>query len=289
MDFGRLTSMLRDIEDEAAVLDAVPSMAQRTGPGGSGLASHRAPANLDVIVAGDPRRGLMRWASADDNDLKAFDPWGLDDTGSVLETLDSRARTVEEESGEPLPATATISGTRDYLTRNLQWIARQPWVDEMFQELRDLLTQLQRTNRTQPDKAVGICHLPRFQSTCGGLIWQREEERTIWRQAEPGSDRCKRVRVKVSDGPAYCERCRNVWDDPNELNRLHLIEEQRLAELARPKTEDGRRMLTAQEMADQLRVSVNAVRIIASRKRIPNVRGHYDPDEFGERQDKAIA
>jgi Zn-finger nucleic acid-binding protein len=117
----------------------------------------------------------------------------------------------------------------------------------------------------------------------GGRIWQREEERVIWHQAEPGSDRCKRVRVKVSDGPAFCERCRNVWDDPTELNRLHLIEEQRLAELARPKTEDGRRMLTGQEMADKLGTSLANMRKIASRKGIRAVLGHYDPDLFAER------
>jgi Zn-finger nucleic acid-binding protein len=282
-DFSKLASTLRQIEDEATVLDASPSFAQRTGPGGSSLASHRSPANLDVIVATDPRRGLMRWSAADDDDLKAFDPLGLDTTASVLETLASRADTVFEEGGFERPARATISGERDYLTRNLIWIASQPWVDEMVTEMRELLGQLQRTNHTQPDRPVGICQLPRFESICGGRIWQREEERVIWHQAEPGSDRCKRVRVKVSDGPAFCERCRNVWDDPTELNRLHLIEEQRLAELARPKTEDGRRMLTGQEMADKLGTSLANMRKIASRKGIRAVLGHYDPDLFAER------
>jgi hypothetical protein len=287
--YTRLASMLRDIEDEAAVLDAAPSMAIRTGSGGGSLAHERAPLNLDAVVAQDPRRGLMRWAAMDSDDLRAFDPWGLDDTASVLESLDSRARTVEEESGEPLPKVATISGTRDYLTTNLPWISRQPWVDEFFQELADVLGQLQRTNKTRPEKPVGICQLPRTESVCGGRIWQREQERSIWRQAAPGSDRCTRVRVKVNDGPAYCERCRATWDDPKELNRLHLIEEQRVAEAARPKTRDGRRMLTAAELvAHGLVSSVSNVRVRAHRLGVAAVKGHYDPEPF-ERQEKASA
>lgn len=278
--YGRISSVLRQIEDEAAILEAVPSMAQRTGAGGGSLASHRSPAVLDAIVARDPRRGLMRWASDD------FDPWGLDDTASVLETLSSWCRTVNEENGEPLPA-PDISCAREYLTRNLPWITRQPWVDELWTSVRDLLGQLKRTNKTQDDRPVGICQLPRYESICGGRIWQREQDRFIWRQAEPGSDHCRRVKVRINDGPAFCERCRATWDDPKELNRLHLIEEQRQAEAARPKTEDGRRMLTAQELVEQGYVSsVSNVRVKAHRLGLASVKGHYDPNGF---VDKATA
>jgi Zn-finger nucleic acid-binding protein len=272
--FGRLASMIRQIEDEAAILETIPSMAIRSGAGGGSLASHRSPAVLDAIVARDPRRGTGRigWDDAD--------PWGLDDTASVLETLDSRCRTVHEEGGFDLPA-PNVAACRDFLTRNLDWIARQPWIDEMFKEFLKLLIQLQRTNKTQADRPVGICHLPRFESTCGGRIWQREQERMIWRQADEGSDRCVRVKVKVSDGPAYCERCRAVWDDPKELARLELIEEQRKAEALRPRTADGRDMLTAQELVDRGYVSsVSNVRVKAHRLGVSAVHGHYDPDPF---------
>lgn len=287
--YSRLASMLREIEDETAILEAVPSMAQRTGSGGGSLASQRAPVVLDAIVARDPRRGLMRWSSDD------FDPWGLDDTASVLETLDSRARTVHEEGGFTLPDVATVSGTREFLTENLPWIARQPWVDEMFHEVRDLLAQLKRTNKTQEDKPVGFCHLIRFESTCGGRIWRREQDRHIWRQAEPGGDRCVRVKIKANDGPAYCERCRAVWDDPKELARLELIEEKRQgeaearrkAEADRPHTDDGRRMLTAQELVEAGHVSsISNVRVRAHRLGFSAVRGHYDPEWF---RDQAVA
>lgn len=273
--YTRLASMLRDIEDEYAIVSTIPSMQQRTESGGGGLASQRSPVVLNALVARDPRRGTGRIGYDD------ADPWGIDDTASVLETLHSRARTVREESGETGPQTITVSGERSFLTDMLSWCARQPWIDEFFNEIRDLLGQLQRTNKTQPDRPVGICQLPRFESICGGRIWQREQERHIWRQAEPGSDRCTRVRIKVSDGPAYCERCRATWDDPKELNRLRLIEEQRQAEAARPKTTDGRRMLTAGELVAQGTVSsVSNVRVQASRRGVSAVNGHYDPEWF---------
>jgi hypothetical protein len=265
--------MLREIEDETAILEAVPSMQIRSGSGGGSLASHRSPAVLDAIVARDPRRGTGRigWDDAD--------PWGIDDTASVLETLHSRARSVREDLEYQPPARITITGERALLTDELPWIARQPWVDEMFVEVRDLLAQLKRTNKTQADRPVGRCHLPRFDSLCGGTIWQREQDRMLWRIK---GDRCVREKVRVCDGPAYCERCRAQWDG-KELDRLRLIEEQRQAEAARPRTDDGRRMLTAQEMADKLRMTVGNLRTWASRRGIRAVQGHYDEEWFAEK------
>ncbi|MGZ4524217.1 MAG: hypothetical protein ACXVXO_12505 [Mycobacteriaceae bacterium] len=276
-DFAELAAMLRQIEDEAAILDARPSMAIRSGAGGGGtLASHRAPANLDVIVATDSRRGLMRWSSDD------FDEWGLDDTASILDTLHSRARTVREEGPFDGPETITISGERDFLTRRLDWCARQPWIDEMYEEMRDLLKQLQRSNKTKPAGPEGFCYLPRNESTCGGRIWRREHERFVWAQAAPGSDRCDRQKVKVSDGEAYCERCRATWDG-KALVRLRLALEQEQAEAARPRTDDGRLMLTAEEMAAKLRMTVGNLRTWASRRGIRAVQGHYDEEWFAEK------
>jgi hypothetical protein len=273
--YSRLASMLREIEDETAILETVPSMAIRSGSGSGNLASHRSPAVLDAIVALDPRRGTGRigWEDAD--------PWGIDDTASVLETLHSRARTVREDLERDAPQRVTVMSERALLTDELPWIAAQPWIDEMFNEMRDLLKQLKRTNKTQADRPVGRCHLPRFDSTCGGTIWQREQDRMLWRVQ---GDRCVRVKIRVSDGPAFCERCRAQWDDPKELDRLHLIEEQRQAEAMRPRTSDGRRMLTAQEMADKLGISVGNLRVKATRAGVRAILGHYDEEWFTEQQ-----
>jgi hypothetical protein len=265
--------MLREIEDETAILEAVPSMQIRTGSGGGSLASQRSPAVLDAIVALDPRRGTGRigWDDAD--------PWGIDDTASVLETLHSRARTVREDLEREAPQRVTVMSERALLTDELPWIAAQPWIDEMFNEMRDLLKQLKRTNKTQADRPVGRCHLPRFESTCGGTIWQREQDRMLWRVQ---GDRCVRVKIRVSDGPAFCERCRAQWDDPKELDRLHLIEEQRQAEAMRPRTSDGRRMLTVAELAAKHKKSENAIRLRLSKAGERAVHGHYDPAVLDE-------
>src|SRR4051794_38532613 len=62
----RIGTILRDLEDEAALLTAVPSMQQRTGNGHATLASERAPARLDVLVHTDRRRGTGKSETDDD-------------------------------------------------------------------------------------------------------------------------------------------------------------------------------------------------------------------------------
>jgi hypothetical protein len=106
----------------------------------------------------------------------------------------------------------------------------------------------------------------------------------VWRAMR---DRCVRdpQPMKLADGPAHCERCGHEWDGA-DLDRLNLILEEQKAELKRPKTDDGRRMLTAEELAQQWRTSVANVRKMASRQGIRAVLGHYDPDRF---QSKASA
>jgi hypothetical protein len=268
--------MLRDIEDQAALLDLRPSMAIRSGSGGGSLASHRAPANLDVIVANDSRRGTGRIGYED------ADPWGLDDTASVLDVLHSWARIVREERELSQPAHVTVSGERDCLTRNIDWLAEQPFIDETYNDVRSLLWQLQRTNKTQDERPAGTCFLLNDTGVCGGRIWRKEEAREVWSIA---ADRCTLRPIKVSDGPAYCERCNTEWNG-KDLDRLNIILEQQAAEKARedarPRTEDGERMLTAPEMADLLGIKLTAFRMRASRIGARAVLGHYDPRPFQE-------
>lgn len=270
--FTHLSTMLRLIEDEAAILDTRPSMAVQPGGGSGVLASERSPAVLDAIVARDPRRGLVHWASDD------FDPWGLDDTRSVLETLHSIARTVREDRQLAPPAKVTISGERDFLTRQLDWLAGREDIDERYGEIRELLGQLQSTNKSRPESAAGRCFLSgdREDGTCGGRIWRRESKHYVWRVA---ADRCVWDIVDVNDGPAYCERCGQEWDGA-DLDRLNLILEQQQREASRPRTEDGRPMLTQQELMAELGMTWVNVRVIIHRKRLVSVDGHYDPDHF---------
>lgn len=313
--FERLDDMLRAIEDEAAMLSAVPSMAIQTGSGGGSLASERAPARLEVLAALDPR--TKRWEPETEQRYvppapKQIGPWCLfcdhetctawragrrrdlhddeQDAGSamlasVLEELHNWARLVREERELQPPDAVTISGERHLLVRHLEWIAEQPWVDECFGDIRKLLGLLQDVNKTKPDRPAGSCFLLTETGVCGGKIWRRATRHTAWRVV---FDRCTQESVDLSDGPAYCESCGQEWDGA-DLDRLNLILEQQRKEAARPKTDDGSRMLTAEELSSQLRISLNAVRIIVSRKRIPNVKGYYDPGHFADRYGKASA
>jgi hypothetical protein len=179
--FDRLADMLRQIEEEAAILSAVPSMAIRTGSGGGSLASERAPARLDVLVHLDNRRGTGK-SETEDDELAAGK------TLPVLDVLHSWARVVREERGLTSRAAVTISGERDVLTRALDWIAEQPWVDEMFNEVRQLAGQLKAANGTQDEKPVGRCYLPNETGVCDGPIW-----------------------VDPAMGHAHCGRCQATW------------------------------------------------------------------------------
>ncbi len=299
----RLADTLRTIEDEAIHLETRPSMAIRYDHGSGGLASERSPARIDAIVLRDRRRGTGIPTTGEP------DVWGYDETPSVLETLHSWARLVREERGLAgptrrgerarvarkvsigpfcedcvhsscevlsfwleIPEEPTITGERDLLTRHLSWIAAQPWVDEMNDELRKLAAHLKRVNGTQSDKPVGRCYLPvqsyageqsngsvRLGGTCNGPIW-----------------------VDDAAGHAHCGACRSTWDGPQLALLKHALDQARL-EAARPRTADGRRMLTAAELVAAGIVStVSNVRVIAHRLGVPAVSGHYDPALFAE-------
>ncbi|MCU1617179.1 MAG: hypothetical protein JWO98_4719 [Frankiales bacterium] len=305
--FTYLSTMLRDIEDQAAIVTLAPSMAQRTGSGGGSLASERAPLRLTALAFLDPQ--TRRWVPDFDAKPglpapKAIGPWCLfcdhetcaawragrqrddhddeQDAGSerlmsILGVLNGWARVVREERGLTSPDRATVTSERDTLSRHLDWLAEQPFIDEMYAEIRDLAESLKALNHTQDEKPAGTCFLlTDGVNVCGGRIWRRDAPRVVWRVS---ADRCTQEPVSIADGPAYCERCNTEWDGA-DLDRLNLILEQQHAELARPKTEDGRKMLTAQEMADKLGVSITAFRMRASRQGVRGPDGYYDPDVF---------
>lgn len=307
--FDRLADMLREIEDEAAMLSAVPSMAIRTGSGGGSLASERAPARLDVLAFRDPQTRRWTRSVTAKHPLpapKAFGPWCLfcehescvdwragrrrdlhddeHDAGSerllsILGVLNGWARIVREERDLAPPERVTITGERHTLTRHLDWLSAQPYIDEAYADIRTLVESLKSLNGTVDEKPAGTCFLfTEDGGVCGGRIWRKAEERTVWRALR---DRCVRDPrpIELRDGPAHCERCGHEWDGA-DLDRLNLILEQQKAELARPKTPDGQKMMTAQELAHQWRTSVDNVRKMASRQGIRATQGHYDPARF---------
>jgi len=267
---SRLASMLRDVEDEACHLDARPSMQQRMDSGKGSLASERAPVRLEVVVLNDRRtRGAGQrppgphcvecWHGSCE-DIRAWldaQAAGAVQAMSILDVLGSWARLVREERDLAEPDSVTITGERDLLTRQLDWVAAQPWVDEAYSDLRTLLGQLRSANGTTPEKPAGRCPDLITGSDCGGPVW-----------------------VDGAAGHAYCSRCRRTWDG-RELNRLGLILEAQRREAARPRADDGEPMLTAAELVAKGYVSspVN-VRVKAHRLGLVSVDGHYDPRWF---------
>jgi hypothetical protein len=238
----RLAQQLLDVQREAELLSAVPSMQQAAGTRSGTLASHRSPARLDVLVLTDPRT--------------AADEHG---TLGLLGVLGSWARIVREDRDLRIDAAVTVASERKLLSVHLQWIAAQPWVDEFAAEVSGLLRQMQRANGTQPDPPAGRCYLPTDSgASCDGPIW-----------------------VDHAAGHAHCSWCRNTWDG-HDLHRLALILEQQEAEAERearrPRTHDGRPMLTADELVSRGYVSsVSNVRVRAHRLGVTAVDGHYDP------------
>lgn len=248
--FDRFGSMLREVEDETALLTTVPSMQQRMDGGHGGLASERAPARLDVLVHLDYRRGTGK--SETDDDAHA-----AGDTLPVLDVLHSWARIVREERGLTLEGSVTVMSERGLLTRHLDWIAAQGWADEAYTDVRTLLGQLKSANGTAPEKPVGRCYQIVADASCSGPVW-----------------------VDEAHGHAHCGRCRYVWDGP-AIARLKW----ELEEAKRPRTDDGRRMETADEIMRREKLTRSAFDVKAHRLRRAGQggqshNGYYDPDDF---------
>jgi hypothetical protein len=267
----RLASMLREIEDEAALLSAVPSMQQASGSRGGSLASHRSPARLDVVVANDPRRG----------DKALADAWGSDDTLSILDCLGGWARLVREERQlSTPPEAATVVGEREVLSRNLSWIAEQAWCDEFHDEVKALLGQLKRANGTRADKPFCRCPMTLTNGAlCTGSVWIHDETQLVWRRYP---DRCARDWEKAP-GAAKCDACATVWASEADKARLEKMVDDVKKENARPLTWDGRKMYTAQEIADRSGKKLPAIRMQLSRLGVKAQHGsYYDPDMLTE-------
>lgn len=229
--------MLREVEAEACLLDPRKSMGGQGGTRPSGLASQQSPVRLDALVLSTHYRGSGR-VGADD-----ADPLGVDDTGSVLETLHSWAATVRAERWlaiptvhlserwpwaaegpycEPwcahpschdiawrklIPARPTIASERDLLTRQLTWIVGQPMVADLHAQLRDLLAQLRRVNGTADTPAGRCSSLQPDATECGGTI--------------------RHIELEHDDGPPEpgfrCGRCRRVWTGTEAVRLRHQL------------------------------------------------------------------
>jgi hypothetical protein len=291
----RVAQWLHEIEVEAALVTPVKSMQVASGNRGAGLASERSPARLTAIAMTDPR--TRQWVPDPQSRItmpapKAIGPWCLfcdhetctdwragrrrdlhddeQDAGSaslvsILGVLESWARVVREDRALAVPEQVTVASERRTLTAQWDWICEQPWVDEFVGELRTLRLQLKACNGTQDDKPYGRCYLPAEDGPCGGPIW-----------------------LDVANGHAHCGKCRQTWDG-EQLAMLKWELDRAREEAARPRTQDGRRMLTAQEMANRLGIKLGAFRVRVHRNPVATVDGYYDPKDFQTRAPTSAA
>ena len=263
----RLSTQLRRIEDDTAHLELARHPSQAWGgTRSSGLASQRPALDMTTLaLVGPTAPGPVA------------DPAGWDDTPHVLGTLESWARIVREDRGlTPPDGPATVSGERATLTRHLDWIAAQDWVDDFAAEVLTLSAVLQAHVRTTPVSVAGRCWLGdpgQADGLCGGRVRRQTIHRTVVTTSGTTT-------MPVDDGPWHCARCGHTWD----LDEHHatLILDQQATEARRPRTDDGRPMRTARELAQAAGLTLRAAQLRLSRSGIRPVMaagiGHYPPD-----------
>jgi hypothetical protein len=159
---------LREIETYAAMLphmmEPMKGDMTRRAPGfGSSP-----PLRIEAVVALDPR---SRPGASVDRD---WDP-EIDDedhVSSILGRLHSMARMVREEQELSEPTNApTIMREVGYLLGAIDWCAQQQWVDELFEEIRQLHAQDRGLVKDSPPGPLAEC----FEVTCDGKVfWTKD-------------------------------------------------------------------------------------------------------------------
>lgn len=182
---------LREIETYAAMLphmmEPMKGDAARRAPGfGSSP-----PLRIEAVVALDPRSRPS--ASVD----REWDP-EIDDedpTRSILTALHSMARMVREEQEMSEPSKPpTIVREIGYLLGAVDWCASRQWVDELFEEIRELHAQDRGLVKDSPPGPLSEC----LTVTCNGTVF--------WTKDSPDPQDCtKRVDA------AKCDTCNRLY------------------------------------------------------------------------------
>jgi hypothetical protein len=97
--------------------------------------SHRAPADLDVLVLTDPRTGVLAILSFWAGRIR----WGKHIPGGKLRTRGAEAALIRE---------------------NWDWAMRQPWGHQMHEELRLLASKLHEHRFGTPVRPCPVCGEP---------------------------------------------------------------------------------------------------------------------------------
>jgi hypothetical protein len=134
---GEILTLYATLAAPGALLPRVTDGGRRAPGFGS-----RSPANDTTIVLTDPR---TTWTE----DTPTHNP---------LVVVESWARMVREDVGEkPHDRHATMSSEAGLLQRRMDWITRQPWVEEMWKELKEVRGQLRNYNGERGPRSIGKC------------------------------------------------------------------------------------------------------------------------------------
>jgi hypothetical protein len=171
----RVGEWLADIYGLYAALDAVPGGGVTDGRT-AGLASHKAPARLDVLVLRDGRSG----------DPVEGDPDGNRGV-SVLALLRRWADTIRDERGLEPPRKLNVDSERRLLAAHLDWALTRPWAGGLYGDVRRVWSALKAAHGEPPPKPAATCWVPLEDFTlCGGPVW-------------------------VDTGAAWCGLCGTTW------------------------------------------------------------------------------
>ncbi|GAB3376349.1 hypothetical protein [Amycolatopsis echigonensis] len=162
--------------------DSVEPVRGQTGRMSPGYGS-TPPLRLDVVAALDPRS--LPGDVDEHGDAVTRRP---DDSASwvrsIPRSLEGLADSIAGERDESRPG-GTLTADADYIRRNLWWVADQPWVDDVADDIAELHHMARALARDAPQQALGAC----LNVTCGG--------RVFW----GGVGR-----------PAQCEQCKRTYD-----------------------------------------------------------------------------
>ena len=139
----RIVSTLDEIVALYAVLPGVvPVAGNDGGRRGPGFGS-RSPANDTIIALHDPR---TTWTE----DTPLHNP---------LNVVGGWARVLVEETGSDAKV-GTLTGAVGFLNRRIDWVTRQPWVESMWVEVREVHSQLRAITGEGKRRHVGLCPNP---------------------------------------------------------------------------------------------------------------------------------
>lgn len=112
------------------------------------------------------------------------------DRRGTLGVLLAIANEIREDNGSRRRATSTVIHEADTIRGQLDWLTRQEWVTDAYEELRILHRELGDATGQHPARPVGTCGRirPNTDQPCGGNIYPTDE------------------------GGAKCRRCNASWD-----------------------------------------------------------------------------